>query len=137
MQILNLTRNNIFTFLNNGKIKSTLFLNSDKYDVINEFGNPPNHNPQRKKNKEIMGYGALNIYLFNDKIVGFSINALTNYLNNTILEKLYKSEIIEFLNNNEIVIDKAYFLDDIEFIDIHNKKLGFLKDVLCYISVGI
>ncbi|RPD83180.1 MULTISPECIES: hypothetical protein [Neisseria] len=137
MQVLNLTKDDIYSFLNSGKIKNILFLNSDKYDVLNEFGSPPNHNPQRKKNKEIMGYGALNIYLLNNRVVGFSINILNNYLDNAVFEKIDKNEVVKFIHNNQIVIDRMYCLDNADFFDIHDKKLGFFENTLFYISIGI
>lgn len=139
MKILNIKIDDIYQFLNEGKIKNTLFINSDKDKVISLLGEAPNYLPQKKNNIEIMGYGALNIYLYNNKVFCFSINYVHNYLNNIFFEKIDKVTILNYINLNKITINKVSMFDDIEYFEIDNKKIkiGFLNDILIFISIGM
>ena len=139
MEILNIKIDDIYQFLNEGKIKNTLFINSDKDKIISLLGEAPNYLPQKKNNIEIMGYGALNIYLYKNKVFCFSINYFHNYLNNIFFEKIDKVTILNYINLNKITINKVSVFDDIEYFEIDNKKIkiGFLNDILIFISIGM
>ena len=137
MQHLILREDDIYLFLNSGVVKN-LSLGMHKNQIINLFGMPDNYEPQKKLKKEIMEYGRLNIYLFNGSVKCFSISALNkNKFSNIYFEHISKNCILKYIDINSLSIKKLFEFDDIEYFQINDKKIGFLIDILIYISVGI
>ncbi|WP_218775916.1 hypothetical protein, partial [Kingella negevensis] len=60
-------------------------------------------------------------------------------LNNIFFEKIDKVTILNYINLNKITINKVGMFDDIEYFEIDNKKIkiGFLNDILIFISIGM
>ncbi|MBR6026479.1 MAG: hypothetical protein IK065_02645 [Neisseriaceae bacterium] len=142
MNTIEITADNIKYFIRNGVFENGLTVGITKEKVIQIFGNSPLFEPQKKKKKAIMGWGALNIYLYSSVVTNFSINNTFNYLDNLNMEIIDKETIIKYLKNNSIYFDdKPYVLDDdsdnIKYILLNNDiHLGFWNDKLFYISQG-
>ncbi|MBQ9258940.1 MAG: hypothetical protein IJ187_03705 [Neisseriaceae bacterium] len=142
MNTIEITADNIKYFIRNGVFENGLTVGISKEKVIQIFGNPPLFRPQKKKNKAIMGWGALNIYLYSSIVTDFSINNTFNYLDNLNMEMIDKRVIIEYLKDNSIYFDDSpYILDDdednIKYILSNNDiTFGFCSDKLFYISQG-
>lgn len=140
MDKIEITADNIKYFIRNGVFENGLTVGISKEEVIKIFGNSPLFEPQKKKNKAIMGWGALNIYLYSGVVTNFSINSTFNYLNNLNMDMIDKGVVLEYLKENSIYFDdKPYVLDDddIKYILLNNDiHLGFWNDKLFYISQG-
>lgn len=144
MNTIEITADNIKYFIRNGVFENGLTVGISKEKVIQIFGNPPLFEPQKKKNKAIMGWGALNIYLYSSVVVCFSINSTSNYLDNLNMEAVEKSIILDYLEDNSISLDDDPLIpllnelndDDVNFISVNGITLGFWNDKLFYISQG-
>lgn len=140
MNTIEITTDDIKYFIRNGAFKNGLTTGISKEEVIKIFGNPPNFQPQKKKNHAIMGWGALNIYLYSSIVTDFSINDTFNYLDNLNMETIEKETVIRYLKDYSIRIDSTYnsFVDkdDTDCISFNDITLGFLKNKLIYISKG-
>lgn len=138
MIIMNLTLDSIKYFILNGKFENGLDVGISKDDVIKIFGTPPNFLPQKKKNKAIMSWGALNIYLYSSIVTDFSINITFNYLDNLNMETIEEKTIIEYLKNNSISFDNRLSIidDDTNYVSFDDIELGFRKSKLSYVTKG-
>lgn len=144
MNTIEITADNIKYFIRNGVFENGLTVGISKEKVIQIFGNSPLFEPQKKKNKAIMGWGALNIYLYSSIVICFSINSTSNYLDNLNMEAVEKSIILDYLEDNSISLDDDPLIpllnelndDDVNFISVNGITLGFWNDKLFYISQG-
>ena len=144
MNTIEITADNIKYFIRNGVFENGLTVGISKEKVIQIFGDSPLFEPQKKKNKAIMGWGALNIYLYSSIVICFSINSTSNYLDNLNMEAVEKSIILDYLEDNSISLDDDPLIpllnelndDDVNFISVNGITLGFWNDKLFYISQG-
>lgn len=134
---MNIGLNDVYFFIKNRQFKNGLTIGISRKCIIKMLGFPLNYMEQRKKNNEIIGYGAINIYLWNDMVVSFSINSNFNYYNNTTIEIIKKDEIIRYLESNIIKIDNYFLFDDIDYICFGNVKMGFYQNKLSYLAQGM
>ncbi|HGO5848643.1 hypothetical protein [Mannheimia haemolytica] len=122
----------IFNFILNGKVLG-IELGEHKDDLIKKIGSPIYYEPQKKKNKGILNYGKLNIYIYDDTISSFSFN---HFLSGYDLDlcKINLHEIIVFLNQNGISFDfkESNDKDELDFIFLKKYQLGFSDGLLCY-----
>ena len=89
MNIIEITADNIKYFIRNGVFENGLTVGISKEKVIQIFGDSPLFEPQKKKRNAIMGWGALNIYLYSNIVTCFSINSTSNYLDNLNMEIIF------------------------------------------------
>ncbi len=111
-----------------------------KTDVIRKLGEPLFYEPQRKKNKGILSYGRLNVYIYNEKVLSFSFNNLLDDEDEMFyLDKINLSEILEMFNHIGLQFSykKAESIYEYDFISFNKCQLGFMDNILCYFWVEI
>ncbi|WP_044469610.1 hypothetical protein [Mannheimia massilioguelmaensis] len=129
---MKITKSEILNFILNGEILG-FKLGDNKDYLIKKIGTPIHYEPQKKRNKGILNYGKLNVYIYNDTVSSFSFNDLLEY-SNLELCKIILSEITEFLEKNKIHFNlkKSKDINELDFIFFKNYQLGFSDDSLCY-----
>lgn len=74
-----------------------------KQDILYIFGNPIDYAKQHKSYPEILGYGALQFFLINDRIAGFSFDGFKlDFYDNIKMSPIRKEYIDDFLFEKNI-----------------------------------
>ncbi|WP_143821228.1 hypothetical protein [Moraxella porci] len=77
--------------------------NCQKQDVLYVFGNPIDYAKQHKSYPEILGYGALQFFLINDRITSFSFDgSKLDFYDNIKMSPIRKEHIDDFLFEKNI-----------------------------------
>lgn len=98
-----LSLNDIQNLLLNQHLQG-LHIGQAKAAVLEQFGQPLEWEPQKKKNPAIFAYGILQVYLFNSAVTGFSVdNQRKGFFDNDIvLAIITELEIMQFLARHDI-----------------------------------
>lgn len=108
-----------------------------KQIVLDKLGEPINFTPQKKSSPEILSYGAVDFYLLDNQVNGFSFyKSKTELYSNITYKDITKKEVDDFLNGHRISFEsEKSFLNDDCVYNIGNKNLIFQDDIL--ISFGM
>ena len=103
--------------------------------VIQYFGEPLDFLPQKKKNKAIFSYGALQLYLLDGTLRGFTFDSQKIAFFETVFlfEKIYLSDFLFFLDEKKINYesDDRIFFQTGKVIKVHKSfYFCFAEDVL-------
>lgn len=129
---MKISKHDIFNLILNSEMLG-ITLGAKKEDIIKNMGNPIHYEPQKKKNKGILNYGKLNIYIYNNTVLSFSFNDTLQNSSHKLC-KMTQSEIIKFLEKigYYFQIKKSSDPNEFDFIVFKHCQLGFLGDLLCY-----
>lgn len=121
-------------FLSTKEFKG-LKLEMDKNQIIENFGQPIEYEPQKGKNHEILSYGILCIYLLFERVVGFSFDYQKNeyYEENFKYSPMEKENVLFFLKKNNILYSENILLKGSEgdtFDTFDGISIGFKDDKL-------
>lgn len=112
-----------------------LCVGDSKDKILEVFGTPIDVVPQRKNNKAIISYGALQFYLLNNHLTGLTFDAqkIHFFEKRFVLEKIYLSELENFLLENKISLSedtRLSFQDSKTIIVEGGVCFCFVADVL-------
>ncbi|MDO4223486.1 MAG: hypothetical protein Q4D05_05600 [Acinetobacter sp.] len=112
-------------------------LGDSRYDIIGILGNPIDIAHQKKSSPEILSYGALQFYLKDNKLRGFSFySSKIGFYNNIYFQEIHKSDIINFVKkSNYIFFENKSFLNEDVIYTINGIDYLFSNNIL--ISFGI
>lgn len=112
-----------------------LRVGDSKEKILDVFGAYIDFAPQRKNNKAIISYGALQFYLLNQRLDGFTFDAqkIQFFEKRFVLEKIYFSELENFLLENKSPFSedtRLSFQDSTTLIVEDGMYFCFVADVL-------
>lgn len=112
-----------------------LCVGDTKEKTLEVFGAPIDVVPQRKNNKAIISYGALQFYLLNNHLTGLTFDAqkIQFFEKRFVLEKIYFSELENFLLENKIPFSedaRLSFQDSKTIVVEGDVYFCFVADVL-------
>ncbi len=112
-------------------------LNDSRHDIMGILGIPIDIANQKKSSPEILSYGALQFYLKNNKLRGFSFYASKlEFYNNISFQEINKNDIINFvIGNNYSFFENQSFLNEDFIYTINGIDYIFANNIL--ISFGV
>jgi len=112
-----------------------LRVGDSKDKILEVFGTPIDVVPQRKNNKAIISYGALQFYLLNQRLAGFTFDAqkIQCFEKRFVFQKIYFSELASFLLKKNL----AFSVDT--RLSFQNSKTIVVEGSLyfCFVDEGL